>query len=55
MTTIPIERIQAAYERTGLLGTIPESKRIAATAQALGISEEMVREAVERAALQEAA
>lgn len=48
MTIIPIARIQAAYERTGLLGSIPDSKRIAATAQALGISEEMVKEAVER-------
>lgn len=48
MTILPIEKICAAYERTGLLGTIPESKRIAATAQALGISEEMVREALER-------
>ena len=48
MTIIPIARIQAAYERTGLLGTIPESKRIAATAQAMGISEEMVLDALQR-------
>lgn len=48
MSITQIEKIQKAYERTGLLGSIPESKRIAATAQALGISEEMVREALER-------
>jgi hypothetical protein len=46
MTVIEIDRILAAYERTGLLGTIPEAKRIAATAQALGISEELVKEAL---------
>ena len=48
MTIIPIEKILAAYERTANCKGIPESKRIAATAQALGISEEMVREALER-------
>lgn len=48
MTIIPIEKIQAAYERTGTLGTIPEAKRVQATAQALGISEEIVLEALGR-------
>jgi hypothetical protein len=46
MNIVQIDRILAAYERTGLLGTIPEAKRIAAVAQALGISEELVREAL---------
>lgn len=48
VSIIPIEKIQAAYERTATLGTIPEAKRIQATAQALGISEEMVLEALQR-------
>lgn len=48
MTIIPVEKILAAYERTGTLGTIPEAKRVQATAQALGISEEMVLEAMDR-------
>ncbi len=47
MTIVEIDRILAAYERTGLLGTIPESRRIAAVAQALGIGEELVKEALE--------
>lgn len=46
MTVIEIDRILAAYERTGLLGTIPEAKRVQVTAQALGISEEAVKEAL---------
>jgi hypothetical protein len=46
MNIVQIDRILAAYERTGLLGTIPEAKRIAAVAQALGISEELVKEAL---------
>ncbi len=48
MTITQIDRITDAYRRTGELGAIPEAKRIQATAQALGISEEMVREALER-------
>jgi hypothetical protein len=47
MTIIQIDRTLAAYERTGLLGTIPEAKRIAVVAQSLGISEELVREALQ--------
>lgn len=46
MNIVQIDRILAAYERTALLGTIPEAKRVAATAQALGISEELVKEAL---------
>lgn len=48
MSITQIEKIQKAYERTGLLGSIPEAKRVQATAQALGISEEMVLEALGR-------
>ena len=47
MTIVEIDRILAAYERTGLLGTIPEAKRVAVTAQAMGVSEELVLEALE--------
>jgi hypothetical protein len=47
MTILQIDRILAAYHRTGDCKGIPESKRISAVAQALGISEEMVREALE--------
>jgi hypothetical protein len=46
MNIVQIDRILAAYERAGLFGTIPEAKRIAVTAQALGISEELVKEAL---------
>jgi hypothetical protein len=46
MNIVQIDRILAAYERTGLLGTIPEAKRVQVTAQALGISEELVKEAL---------
>lgn len=46
MTETDKANILAAYERTALLGTIPEAKRIAVTAQALGISEELVKEAL---------
>jgi len=49
MPIIEIDKILAAYERTGLLGTVPEAKRIAVTAQALGISAVLVIEALERA------
>lgn len=48
MNITQIDRIRAAYERTGLCKGIPQAQRIAATAKALGITEEMVREAIER-------
>jgi hypothetical protein len=48
MQITEIDRITAAYERAANLGTIPEARRVQAVAQALGISEEMVREALER-------
>jgi hypothetical protein len=47
MTITTIDRILAAYERSGHLGSIPAAKRVQAVAQALGISEELVREALE--------
>lgn len=47
MTLEEADRIAAAYERTGHRPGIPEAKRVQATAQALGISVEMVREALE--------
>ena len=49
MSIVQIDKILAAYERTGLLGTIPQARRIAVTAQALGISQALVLEALERA------
>lgn len=48
MSITQIDKILAAYERTGLLGTVPEAKRVAATAQALGIAEALVVEALGR-------
>ena len=48
MSITSIDKILAAYERTGLLGTVQEAKRVAATAQALGIAEALVLEALER-------
>jgi hypothetical protein len=46
MSTAEIDRIAAAYERACSLGTIPEAKRVAAVAQALGVSEQAVRDAL---------
>ena len=43
-----ITKIREAYERANNLGTIPKSKLIQAVAQSLGISEEMVIEAMEQ-------
>ena len=47
MNIIPIEKIQAALERVRKLGTVSKANEHAAVAQALGISEELVREADE--------
>ena len=48
MNITQVEKIVAAYERTGMCRGIPQSQRIAVTAQALGISEALVIEALER-------
>ena len=48
MSITQIDKIVAAYERTGMCRGIPQSQRIAVTAQALGISEALVIEALER-------
>ena len=48
MNITQVEKIVAAYERTGMCRGIPQAQRIAVTAQALGISEAMVVEALER-------
>lgn len=48
MTIIQIDKIVSAYERTGMCRGIPQAQRIAVTAQALGITQEMVIEALER-------
>lgn len=49
MSIVQIDKIIAAYERTGMCRGIPQDRRIAVTAQALGISEALVIEALERA------
>ena len=49
MSITQIDKIIAAYERTGMCRGIPQAQRIAVTAQALGISEALVIEALERA------
>ena len=49
MGIVQIDKILAAYERTGMCRGIPQDRRIAATAQALGICESLVIEALERA------
>lgn len=48
MSITQIDKILAAYERTGMCRGIPQAQRIAVTAQALGITQEMVIEALER-------
>jgi len=48
MSITQIDKIVSAYERTGMCRGIPQAKRIAVTAQALGITQEMVIEALER-------
>lgn len=48
MSITEIDRIVAAYERACEIGSVPSAKRISVVAQALGISEEMVREALEQ-------
>ena len=45
MNIVLIDKILAARERAKLLGTVPEAQLDAAVAQAMGIDEEMVREA----------
>ena len=49
MTIVEIDKIVAAYERTASVRSVAPSQRIQATAQALGICESLVREALERA------
>jgi hypothetical protein len=49
VTILQIDRILAAVERAQGLGTVPSDRVVAVVAQSLGISEEMVREAMERA------
>ena len=48
MNITEIDRITAAAERYDLLGKYPQAEKSARLAHALGISEEMVREALER-------
>lgn len=48
MNIIEIDRILAAVERAKGLGTIPRDKVVAVVAQSLGISEDLVLEAIER-------
>jgi hypothetical protein len=47
MTIIQIDCILAAVERAQGLGTIPRDQVVTVVAQSLGISEELVREAIE--------
>lgn len=47
MQIIPIDKIKAALERVRVLGTVSRANEHAAVAQAMGISEELVREADE--------
>jgi hypothetical protein len=47
MNVTQIDRILEARERAKLLGTIPEAQLDAAVAKALGISEDLVLEAIE--------
>ncbi len=49
MNVTEIDRILAAVERAEKRGTIPKAKVSQEVAQALGISEDMVKEALERA------
>lgn len=48
MTIIQIDRILAAAERAKGLGSIPRDKVVAVVAQSLGITQELVLEAIER-------
>lgn len=48
MSITQIDKILAAYERTGHCKGIPQAQRVTATARALGISEALVLEALER-------
>lgn len=48
MNPTQLDRITAAAERYDLLGKYPQAEKTARLAQALGISEEMVREALEQ-------
>jgi len=48
MTILQIDLILAAVERAKGLGTIPRDKVVAVVAQSLGISQEMVLEAIEQ-------
>jgi glycerate kinase len=49
MTILEIDKITAAIERAQGLGTVPSDRVVSVVAQSLGISEELVREAMERA------
>ena len=48
MTILQIDLILAAVERAKGLGTIPRDKVVAVVAQSLGISQELVLEAIEQ-------
>ena len=48
MSIVQIDRILAAVERAQGLGTIPRDRVVAVVAQSLGITEELVREALDR-------